>query len=699
MKLSVSRLTVPVALLIASQVAMAQVPGKAPVDRTKQPSADPAPKASFPKYEEFTLSNGLKVYLVHDERPVVTLRLLVRGGNDRDGSTPGLADAVANGLTDGTAKRNAQQFAEQLDFVGATLNTSTVVDNISVTASGLTEQMPTILDLFSDAIKNPAYPADQLSKYKEERISNIKVSQSEPATLATHAVNKYLYGDAPMGTPESEESINKFSPETLRKFHDTYFVPGNASLAVVGNMSKDQLKSTLEAAFKDWKSGPTPAPVKLKLPENNTRRIIVVDRAASVQSSMRVIGKGPLWTDTDYPKTYIMNSILGGGTGLGNRLTMNLRETHSYTYTPYSYFDVNSYTGYFEAAADVRNAVTDSAVQQTFYEIDRIQKEPVPADELERNVQSAVGEFLISIANPERTARRVQSINFYGLPKDYYDRLVSAYTSTSAKDVMSLAKKYLKDENLSVIVVGKASEIKPKLEKFGKVEVWDADMKPADGNSSADIGMPASAVMDKMVAALGGKSNIQAVKSIKSTAKIAGSFGPQKFDGTFVRINAAPNKQYELLDLGVLRQETFNNGTKVVKVMTGQPEQNVEGEDLQKELEQSHILPEGYIQELGITSRILGKKEKNGRQVIALEMTMPKNGPVVYYVDANTFLPYIQETAEGGTVTFEDWKEVPGGVKVPYKMTIEPQPGVKLVASDFKYEVNTSISDATFVKK
>jgi hypothetical protein len=526
------------------------------------------------------------------------------------------------------------------------------------------------------------------------------VSHSEPGTLATHAISHFFYGDTPLGTPESEESIAKLTPEMLRSFHSTYFVPGNSSLAVVGNMTKEQLKSSLEAVLKDWKKGTAPQAPKLKFPENHGRRIIVVDRPSSVQSSMRVVSRGPLWSDPDFPKVYIMNSILGGGTGLGNRLTMNLRETHSYTYTPYSYFDVNSYIGLFQAAADVRNAVTDSAVQQTLYEIDRMQKEPVPADELQRNVQSAVGDFLMSIANPQRTALRVQSINFYGLPKDYYDRLVSAYNSTTAKDVMSLAKKYLNDDDVSVIVVGKASEIKPKLEKFGKVEVWDVDMKPeAEGSSSVDIGMPANEVVNRMVEALGGQAKMRAVTSIKSTAKISANLGPQKIDGKLVRVEAAPNKQYELLDLGVFRQETFNDGTKVVKVASGQPEETPTGDDLQKELEQSHILPEAYTKELGITSRVLGKKEKNGHQVIALEMTLPKNGPMVYYVDANTFLPYMQELSEGGTVTFEDWTVTSAGVKMPAKLTIEPQPGVKLVASDINYEVNTPVDSKTFVKQ
>src|SRR5690606_6887364 len=122
------------------------------------------------------------------------------------------------------------------------------------------------------------------------------------------------------------------------------------------------------------------------------------------------------------------------------------------------------------------NDVTDSAIVQTIFEIERMQNELVPAEELNRNVQSSIGGFLMSLADPSITAQRVQSIEFYHLPSDYYDNLVNVYNSTTDKDVMALAKKYLKRDNLSIIVVGKASEVQPKLEQFGTVEVWDSDL-------------------------------------------------------------------------------------------------------------------------------------------------------------------------------------------------------------------------------
>lgn len=464
-------------LSLVSLIAMSSML-TAQIDRTKQPLPDPPPTATFPHYEEFKLRNGMKVFFVHDERPLVTFRMLVRGGNGQDGDIPGLTDAVAELLTKGTAGRTALQFAQQLDFIGANINVAASPDAISITAGGLKRHMPKILDLFADAVKNPVYAPDELQKFQQEQITGLKSSKARSEFLAEYAVNRVLYGDTPYGQMPTEQAITMLTPTMLKQYHAGYFVPANATLAFVGDISKDDLLRMLESAFGDWKTGNLPVMKAPQFPDQKGRRIVLVDRPTAVQSSIRVIGKGPLLKDRDRPMTYILNSILGGGTGLGNRLAMNLRETHAYTYTPYSTFDANYYKGHFIATADVRNEVTDSALHEILYEVGRLQETAVPADELERNKQSAIGNFLMSIADPTNTAVRVQSIDFYGLPKDYYEKLAAAYSATTDRNVVELALKYLKSDDLSVVVVGKASEVKPKLEKFGPVETWNADLIP-----------------------------------------------------------------------------------------------------------------------------------------------------------------------------------------------------------------------------
>lgn len=454
--------------LLAAGAAHAQV------DRSKQPPVAPAPAASFPAYDEFTLGNGLQVFLVKDSRPLVTFRMMVRGGQSADGDVPMLGEAMADLMTHGTKKWGSDQFADEIDFIGGSIGITTSDDFFDLVASGLKSQSDRVLELFADAVKNPAYPADEVEKYKQEQITGLRAQMAQPAFLASQGVDRVLFGDTPYGRMPTDKSLAKLTPEMLRKHHDTYFVPGNAIMVVVGDYSVSDIRAKLESSFGNWAKGTVPAFATPSFPRRGSgMRIVVIDRPASVQSNIRVIGGGPLFNEPIRPKTTILANILGGGST--GRLYMNLRETHSYTYGSYGGFDANLHVGRFVATADVRNAVTDSALAEILHEIDRIRKEDVTKAELERTVQSTEGTFLLSVADPNITAQRVLFIRQYGLPKNYYNTLLGTYRSVTQKELKELAARYLAPENLSVVVVGKASEIKPKLERFGKVEVWSTD--------------------------------------------------------------------------------------------------------------------------------------------------------------------------------------------------------------------------------
>lgn len=674
----------------------------AQVDRTKQPAPDPPPTATFPHYEEFSLSNGMKVFLVRDPRPLVTFRLLVRGGNGTDGDIPSLSDAVADQMTKGTKTRSALKFAQEIDFIGGNVSASASADAISVSAGGLRKHVAKIVELFSDAVKNPTFPADELKKFQQEQITGLKSSKARAEFLADYAVNKVLYGATPFGRMPSEEGYKNMSSEKLRAYHATYFVPSNATLAVVGNFSREEITAKLEAAFGDWKGGPAPTMEKPVFPELKGRRIVLVDRPTAVQSAIRILGRGPLLRDPERPKAYVLNSVLGGGTGLGNRLAMNLRETHAYTYTPYSTFDANYFKGHFVAAADVRNAVTDSALKEFYYEIDRIQTQPIPEEELTRNKQSAVGGFLMSIADATTTAVRVQSIDFYGLPKDYYDRLAATYNSVTSEELMLLARRYLNSDDITAVVVGKASEVKEKLERFGPVELWNSDLLPIDESAglkgSTKLNMTAQQAWDKMLEAMGGKKKLRAIKTLQSTASINGTAGGQALKGSLKKVESVPNKVYSFYDFGVFRQEMVSDGKNVRRGTGNGKLEALPADQRDKALEDSHILSEAYLDELKAKLTLLGMRDLDGKQAIAIEVAYPHNGSVIYYISPETYLPMAQESEENGRVLYADWRDM-SGIKLAHKVTVEPQPGVQLVIGDFSYTVNGKVDESLFKKK
>ena len=477
---------------LLAALALCAVPAlRADIDRAHPPAPGPEPTASFPDYQQRVLPNGLKVFIVESHKePTVTFRLLIKNGDASDpAGRAGIADATAALLNRGTARRTAGEFAEETDFIGASVEGGSGTDSISLSAGGLSKDLPKLLDLFSDAALHPAFPDAELAKQKLQSLSSLAESKQQPGTLASRLRGKLVYGpENPYGAYPTEETISAIQRDDLVKFHAQYFSPDNATLAVVGDVKTDEVMAAVAKAFSDWKVAASDAAREKKEPTfpDPPKGITVnlVDRPGSVQSSVIVCRRGVARNAPDVPELGVLNAILGGGAS--GRLFQNLREQHGYTYGSGSGFTMNRYGGLFSASAEVRNAVTLPATQEIFNEIRRIDAEPVPEADLDRQRHYLAGSYLLSLESPARTAQRVQEIDLYKLPADYYKTYAARVGKTSAEEVKSLADKYLGGEGWTVVVVGEAKEIRAPLEKLGPVTVYDTDLKaePAPGGGT-----------------------------------------------------------------------------------------------------------------------------------------------------------------------------------------------------------------------
>ena len=446
------------------------------IDRTHKPAPGPAPAAAFPDYKTATLSNGLQVFVIEDDRkPAVTFRLIIKGGELHDGAKPGLSGFVARLLNRGTKSRDALTFAQESDFIGAQVEASSGDDALSVGAGCLTKYTDKILDLLVDAVVNPVFPAEQFEREQKKALSQLAAEKQEPSALAAKLAGHVVFGDHPYGAYTTEESVLAITRDDLVKYHATWFAPNNATLAVVGDVKPGAIIAQLEKAFAVWKQKDVPM---IKMPAPPAMReltIHLVDRPGSVQSNIVFCQPGPARNGPDTPELNVMNGTLGGG--FSGRLFQNLREKHGWTYGAYSAFAMNRYGGAFQASAETRNEATAPAIKETLAEMKRLRDEPVPDGELELQRQYNVGNYLLSLESAGRTAQRVQDIELYGLPVDFYKRYAARMAGVTSDQIQALAKSYLSLENLAIVVVGEAKQIQPELEKIGKVIVYDTELK------------------------------------------------------------------------------------------------------------------------------------------------------------------------------------------------------------------------------
>jgi len=226
-------------------------------------------------------------------------------------------------------------------------------------------------------------------------------------------------------------------------------------------------------AKEDWSRLPAPAPSKIYL----------VDRPDSVQTNILAGVYGARRIDSDYIALSVMNRVLGGGPQA--RLFLNLREAHGYTYGAYSRVGDDKYREAWAANTEVRNAVTDSSLEQLMYEFKRIREAAVPESELDEARHSIVASFALSLEQQQQLLSRWMLVQDYGLPTDYWDRYPVEVAHTTPGAVQAAARKYIDLDHLQVVCVGAAGQpgndqkqsIRDVLAKYGTVEVYDTNGK------------------------------------------------------------------------------------------------------------------------------------------------------------------------------------------------------------------------------
>ena len=445
-------------------------------DRSVKPEPGPAPAISFPDFQEVTLPNGLRIFAIQDDRrPSVTFRLVLKSGSVFDGEKTGTASFTATLLNRGTTRRDAAAFARETDFLGSRIEAMAGPDSISLTASALNKYTAQLLDLMGDAVQNPVFAEEQLGKIRKQSLSALEAQKQEPAKLSAKLVGKLVYGGHPYGNFSTPESVRAITRDDLVRFHSTHFRPNNATLAVVGDVSLKEILPLIEKTFGSWQKGEIPPAPKAPFPTIQGRSVHLIDRPGSVQSNIVVCKSGPARNTPDLPEVLVLNATLGGG--FSGRLFSNLREKHGWTYGAYSAFDLRLQGGDFEASAETRNEVTAPAITEILKEISRIRDEAVPEDELRLQREYNVGNYLLSLENSNRTAQRVQDMDLYGLPSDFYRNYARRMSSVSPELLQKTARTHLDSDNALIVVVGEAKDIKASLESLGPVTVYGTDLK------------------------------------------------------------------------------------------------------------------------------------------------------------------------------------------------------------------------------
>ena len=319
-----------------------------PSERPPRPL--PAREVRFPPYQIQTLPNGLKVVAVlHHEQPAVSMRLLVRVGSASDPKGKlGLAHELAALLDQGTETKSAEQLADAIDFIGGAMGAGAATDVTYLNMVVMKDSFLTGLRMLSDMARRPAFSQAEIERQRQQTVSALQVSLEDPDYIADAVFDRLVYGFHPYGMPHTgtPETITEIMRADLLAFHKKYFVPNNAILAVVGDVTAEEAFDGAKKVFGDWERSPVTAEPLIE-PPAPTRRLIVVNKPDAVQTEVRVGHLGLPRKHPDYMAMSLAIRILGGEGS--NRLHNVLRTQRGLTYGAQADMDALKESGDFEA--------------------------------------------------------------------------------------------------------------------------------------------------------------------------------------------------------------------------------------------------------------------------------------------------------------------------------------------------------------
>ncbi|MQP52717.1 MULTISPECIES: M16 family metallopeptidase [unclassified Flavobacterium] len=659
-----------------------------------QPKAGPAPTININKPQSFVLKNGLKVLVVENHKlPRVSFNLTLDNPPYAEGAKKGVSDILSSMIGNGTETVSKNAFNEEIDFLGANIG----FYSSGAYASGLSRYSKRILELMADGALNPLFVQEEFEKEKEKIIEGLKSSEKSVSAIAGRVENVLTYGkEHYKGEYTSEETLNNVTLNDVILNYNTYFVPANAYLVIVGDVNFKEVKKEVEKLFGKWKKATAPQLSYSNPKDVQYSQINFIDMPNAVQSEIALVNLSNLkMTDKEYFAALLANQILGGG-GEG-RLFLNLREKHGWTYGAYSSIGSGKYINKFRSGSSVRNVVTDSAVVEVFNELKRIRTELVSEEDLKNAKAKYIGNFVMQIEKPSTIAGYALNKETQGLSDDFYENYIKNINAVTAEDIKNAANKYFLADKTRVVIVGKAADVLPGLEAMSKAEKLPIFYFDKYGNPTekpevkkpVPAGVTAQSVLNNYINAIGGE---KAVKNVKTLAV----YSSGTVQGTALELVVKTTSKklgVEMKAMGMTMMKQVVNEKEAYMVQQGQRQDFKDQELKDMQADATTFKELALLTDKDVT--LTGIENINGTDAYAI-----KSGKSTYFYDVKTGFKVAEakELEQAGqkmtqTTYYQDYKDVKG-LKFPYKTIMNV--GIEIELTTTEVKINEGVTDADF---
>jgi len=691
----------------------------------EMPPPDSPRAFHFPQAATKTLPNGLRVFVVTDHsEPAIAARLVIlSAGSIKDPQgMPGVAQMTANLLTQGTEKRSAREIAETIDFIGGSLEASAGRDSTAVILSVVKKDLSTGLDLMSDVVLHPAFRADELDRQRQQLLSGLTVQYSDPDYLASAVFDRVVYGGSPYGWPAegTPETVKKFAPEELVKFHDAGYLPNDSLLAFAGDITPEEAFAAAEKYFGAWPKHDIAAAAPPAPEAVSGLHIWLIDKPDAVQTQIRAGKLGIQRADLNYIPVEVMNRVFGGG--YNSRLNTEVRVKKGLTYSAYSSFTPHRYTGGFGVGTYTRTEATVEATKLVVDLIAKMSTGEVTQEELDFARDYLAGVYPIQSETADQVANRVLTVAAFELPADYNSTYPDRIRSVTPAQVREMAQRYLTAKDLDIVLAGNVAKFRDALKKtfpdaryeeipFDEVDLLAPDLRKPKASVAAAT--PESLAQGKEIllaaAKAAGGDALASLKALKMTedGKLIGPGGEvPSMSRTIKWFVSFPDRARGEITSGDMTAVQVSDGKSAWLQMGNQTQ---DATPMIGEFERAIALFGGgwglYQQVLAgkIAGQSIGDDEIDGKKVPGVGVQEPW-GAVKLYFDPATHLlvaaRYQSAGPQGASDTEQRWSDyrASDGGQFAFSTAVY-RDGVKYMESTIRQlDVNPAVADALFSK-
>ncbi len=504
--------------LIIGAAAFAQTPAAVP--SYKDLKYPPLPQVKIPEPAQFTLSNGMRVFLLEDhELPLVRGLAMIRTGNlfdtaEKRGASEIMAEVMRSG---GTKTKTGDQIDEELENLAASVESNMEETSASMTFSALKESSDAVLAAFKDVMTSPEFRQDKIDLALQQSRSAIERRNDDAQSIPDREMSAIVYGrNTPYGWQVEIENLNRIKRDDLMAFYRRYYFPKNIMLAVYGDFSTAEMHAKLEKLFADWKVDQQPVPPFPQVTAKPAPGVYFGDKSDVTQTFFSMGELGGTLRDKEYPALQVAANILGQG--FSSRLVQTIRTKLGYAYDVSAVWAANyNSPGTFRIEGSTKSASTADALLAIKAEVEKIRTVEVSERELDEAKQGVQNSFVFFFDSPAKTLNRVMRYEYFGYPKDFLFQYQKAIAAVTRADVLRVAKEHFLWSNMSIVAVGNEKALGKPLTALGPITPLDLSIpepKPEASKSDAASLAHGKELLQRAQTAMGGAQNLAAIKDV-----------------------------------------------------------------------------------------------------------------------------------------------------------------------------------------